>query len=1265
MASKYDSLVKSFYLAYYGRPADAEGLAFWSRQLDRARGDVSVIADAFASSDEARTVFKSDDPATRITDIYQQLFGRAPEQAGLDFWLNAIRKGHATIDDVALKIIQGAQGADKTLSTLRQQAADGFNAVLAASGGGYDGAAATDVGRALIQAVGPNASPADIAAMTKSAALLADIASNTPAVIEALGIGADLSGLFSTARGKAEPVALMQALVDLAKAAAGNPATLDALLHGGGMAKVLEVMPSGTGMHELAGALAGGGLPAAIALVYPPAPEPVPPVAGTLHFIDLDGGSGAELPFTNNAMPMLELSGNDAGTTVAYQMSRNGTDWFNPQDAGAQPDGAYYYRAIVTDADGIMSTSNVIGAILDRTAPVPTAVSLGQTDHQLALGETLTLRITFSEAVDIDPSAAPVLFLNDGGSALYQGGAGTDTLVFAYTPAAGQHTDALALAATGALQGKVIDRAGNTVPAAAVDSLAQQALAPQPVVVDTEAPQPTLTVHTIEQRDGASPEAVPATPLATNLASTTLHATLSAPLVDGEYVEYSLDGGRNWEAAHAAVDRLQVTVSGIATAAGPTVALRVTDAAGNHGAVASQTIVYDAEAPLLGTVALASVSHDAADGAPGDALTNVALADVQLGFGGTLAAGERLQYSTDGTAWTDVGTDAGGQAATIRGLDLASGAPAAGGRLETTVFLRAVDSAGNAGTPAATTLVYDKHADAPTVALVNDTGSLDGDRVTSAAALSVTGLETDAKVEYSRDGLIGWSGSMPELIQGMNVFHVRQVDAAGNASDATPFAFQYDSFAPNTPSVALLDDTGSSGQDRVTGNGTVRIGNLEHDNGTVWEYNIDGAGWQPGTPVDGAGYATLVLSGDGPRAVRVRQTDLAGHASEEGTLSFTLDTTRPANVYFDHVEGTEIGAPNVTGLSSADLVFSFDGALSDTDKVQYRIGDGGWIDVDGSTGTIDADARTITLHDIGLANADPLVSVHILDQAGNQSSATQKIDGPYQDLQYTVTATAGGLQVTSNAPANAWVGDNPAALNSTLGGGVVAGSATFGVQGTPHQGTLSVGADQGSALAEPGGIKYALGTNASETLSGQYVWGFGGNDILIGTDAVDYLYGGPDGSSTINGGPGGDVITVQGTKNVLVYENAAQSHVVGGSGPATGFDTVYTPDLGLRPDYYKLIVNTPIGLVGYTDIMNITPAGDSGDSLLAAFRSALPQHFVNTAMLFRVSDQEHYLVVSNADAFLDANDYVIKVVGRVGDFGADFDHNTAVVGIPY
>ena len=58
----------------------------------------------------------------------------------------------------------------------------------------------------------------------------------------------------------------------------------------------------------------------------------------------------------------------------------------------------------------------------------------------------MTLTVNLSEAVTV-AGGTPTLTLNDGGTATYTGGSGTNALTFSYTVAAGQNTADLAVTA--------------------------------------------------------------------------------------------------------------------------------------------------------------------------------------------------------------------------------------------------------------------------------------------------------------------------------------------------------------------------------------------------------------------------------------------------------------------------------------------------------------------------------------------------------------------------------------------------------------------------------------------------------------------------------------------------------------------------------------------------------------------------------------------------------------------------------------------------
>ncbi|MCX7264309.1 MAG: Ig-like domain-containing protein [Burkholderiales bacterium] len=154
-----------------------------------------------------------------------------------------------------------------------------------------------------------------------------------------------------------------------------------------------------------------------------------------------------------------------------------------------------------------------------------------------------------------------------------------------------------------------------------------------------------------------------------------------------------------------------------------------------------------------------------------------------------LETGATWKYSTDaGTTWI-AGT---GTSFTLTGDGVKS------------VTVRQTDTAGNVGANA-TTLAFtiDTTVAAPTVALTTDTGTSATDKITSNGALTVSGADGSATVEYSSNGTSGWSATAPTATVGSNTVYAHQTDAAGNVSAAsTALTFTLDTAAPVAQSMA-------------------------------------------------------------------------------------------------------------------------------------------------------------------------------------------------------------------------------------------------------------------------------------------------------------------------------------------------------------------------------------------------------------------------------------------------------------------------------
>jgi hypothetical protein len=108
----YTKEVQQLYVAYFSRPADPDGLAFWSERLATEAAGYADISFAFSTSVEYRAAYVYMDTRSMVNEVYENLFSRPGDAAGVDFWVKALNMRYMTIDDMVLRMIDGAQGAD-------------------------------------------------------------------------------------------------------------------------------------------------------------------------------------------------------------------------------------------------------------------------------------------------------------------------------------------------------------------------------------------------------------------------------------------------------------------------------------------------------------------------------------------------------------------------------------------------------------------------------------------------------------------------------------------------------------------------------------------------------------------------------------------------------------------------------------------------------------------------------------------------------------------------------------------------------------------------------------------------------------------------------------------------------------------------------------------------------------------------------------------------------------------------------------------------
>ena len=114
-SAQVDALA-ALYAGYFNRAPDPAGLQFWIDQIDNGR-EFNTIAADFAGSAEAIALYPYltspgvASPTTFITSVYQNLFNRAPDAPGLQFWSDVLASGSVSVADMIEAIINGAVDA--------------------------------------------------------------------------------------------------------------------------------------------------------------------------------------------------------------------------------------------------------------------------------------------------------------------------------------------------------------------------------------------------------------------------------------------------------------------------------------------------------------------------------------------------------------------------------------------------------------------------------------------------------------------------------------------------------------------------------------------------------------------------------------------------------------------------------------------------------------------------------------------------------------------------------------------------------------------------------------------------------------------------------------------------------------------------------------------------------------------------------------------------------------------------------------------------
>jgi subtilisin-like proprotein convertase family protein len=113
------TLLTNMYIAYFNRAPDAEGLFYWGTRLSQGMTFENIAGSFFEQPETIAQYANSTGTVDFISVVYQNLLGRTPDQAGLNYWENSLDSGSISKPTYMLAVIYGAYaptgGADDAI----------------------------------------------------------------------------------------------------------------------------------------------------------------------------------------------------------------------------------------------------------------------------------------------------------------------------------------------------------------------------------------------------------------------------------------------------------------------------------------------------------------------------------------------------------------------------------------------------------------------------------------------------------------------------------------------------------------------------------------------------------------------------------------------------------------------------------------------------------------------------------------------------------------------------------------------------------------------------------------------------------------------------------------------------------------------------------------------------------------------------------------------------------------------------------------------
>ncbi len=659
------------------------------------------------------------------------------------------------------------------------------------------------------------------------------------------------------------------------------------------------------------------------------------------------------------------------------------------------------------DAGNTKTTSDTTSAVVDNIAPTVTDAKISisgasGTGGTFKTGDTVTATWDNTAAGDSNSdtiSGVTVDFSQFGGGSAVAATNASGVWTATYTIVAGSINGTtnrnVSVTAT--------DNAGNAKTTADTTN----------ATVDNAAPSITFSGIGFSSDTGSS-----SSDFMTATAAQTITATLSGAPAGSDIVYGSIDGGATWIDITSKVSGTTLTWDGVTLTSSSTLKLKLTDVAGNDGAIKSQAYTLDTIAPTAPSTPDMTAGTDT-----GTSNTDNITSNTTPTFTGTAESGSTMTlYDTDGTTVLGTATSTGGN------WSITSSALSTGSH---TVTAKATDAAGNVSS-ASSGLTVTVDTAAPTGLGLSAT-TIASNAATSTTTIATLSATDSQAISYSLavgngtndadNGSFTISGTSlkvggTSLTAGTYNIYVAATDAAGNVANQA-----FTITIVDAPSVSSIVRTGGASSTVSTSATSIQYTVTFSESVTgvdVTDFALTATGTAAGNiaGVSGSGttYTVTVdtISGDGTLRLDLNSSgtgiknggnvDIAGGYTAGST--YTLDHTAPgAPTKPDMTIGTDTGTSNADNITS-NTTPTFTGTAESGSTVTLY-------DTDGITllGTATATGGNWSITSSALSEGSHTITAKATDAAGNVSTASSAMTATID--------TTGPVVASVSVPSNA------------------------------------------------------------------------------------------------------------------------------------------------------------------------------------------------------------------------------------------------------